>query len=101
MRVSTNHLFTSCYMFYLSWETSNPIFGHTVNFLDNARGVGGSSGGEACLIAGGGSIIGLGTDDGGSIRIPCCLCGIYGFKPTSSRLRSASSISIIVEVLVY
>ena len=81
---------TTCYIniFVLcSWETSNPIFGATVNFHDVTRGVGGSSGGEACLVSGGGSILGLGSDAGGSIRIPSGLCGVYGFKPTSRRLR--------------
>ena len=44
------------------------------------------SGGEAALIAGGGSILGLGTDIGGSLRIPAHFTGICGFKPTNGRL---------------
>uniref|UniRef100_A0A3Q3FHI1 Amidase domain-containing protein n=1 Tax=Labrus bergylta TaxID=56723 RepID=A0A3Q3FHI1_9LABR len=46
-----------------------------------------SSGGEGALIGGGGSVLGLGTDIGGSIRIPSSFCGISGFKPTVGRLR--------------
>ncbi|ELT88038.1 hypothetical protein CAPTEDRAFT_225540 [Capitella teleta] len=70
----------------ISWETTNPIFGATVNPFDHERGVGGSSGGEAALIASGGSILGFGSDIGGSIRIPCNMTGIYGFKPTANRV---------------
>ena len=71
----------------ISWDTSNPIFGATVNPHRSDRGVGGSSGGEAALIGGDGSLLGVGGDIGGSIRIPCHLCGIYGFKPTVGRIR--------------
>ncbi len=72
-----------------SWDTSNPIFGATTNphKPGDRRGVGGSSGGEAALIGGGGSVLGVGGDIGGSIRIPCHMCGIYGFKPTTGRIR--------------
>ncbi|XP_055497537.1 vitamin D3 hydroxylase-associated protein-like isoform X3 [Leucoraja erinacea] len=69
-----------------SYECSNPIYGQTVNPLDTKRTCGGSSGGEAALIAAGGSILGIGTDVGGSIRFPAAFCGICGFKPTASRL---------------
>ncbi|VDL93967.1 unnamed protein product [Schistocephalus solidus] len=62
---------------------SNPITGITVNPLDHTRSPGGSSGGEAALISGGGSQLGFGTDLGGSIRIPAAMCGIVGFKPTT------------------
>ncbi len=68
-------------------ETTNPIFGRTVNPHDVTRTAGGSSGGEAALIAGGGSLFGLGSDIGGSIRIPAHMCGIAGIKPTNGRIR--------------
>ena len=59
---------------------------------------GGSSGGEACLIADRGSFLGIGTDIGGSIRIPSHFCGIYGLKPTAKRLvfRGGSIVLIYV-----
>lgn len=70
----------------LSYECSNPIFGQTVNPHNTKRTSGGSSGGEASLIAAGGSILGIGSDIGGSIRVPASFCGICGFKATGKRL---------------
>ncbi|XP_041063762.1 fatty-acid amide hydrolase 1-like [Carcharodon carcharias] len=70
----------------LSFECSNPIYGETINPHNAKRTSGGSSGGEAALIAAGGSILGIGTDIGGSIRFPAACCGICGFKPTANRL---------------
>lgn len=64
------------------WETYNKLHGRTNNPYDTTRTVGGSSGGEAALIAAAGSVIGVGTDLGGSIRIPAFLTGIFGHKPT-------------------
>lgn len=63
-------------------ETANPIYGTTCNPYDTTRDVGGSSGGEAAIIAAGGSPFGIGTDIGGSIRMPCFKCGLFGHKPT-------------------
>ena len=70
----------------LSYDCSNPIFGATKNFLDPKRSPGGSSGGEAALLAGRGSIIGIGTDIGGSVRIPAGFSGCVGLKPSGGRL---------------
>ncbi|KFM57123.1 Fatty-acid amide hydrolase 2, partial [Stegodyphus mimosarum] len=64
------------------WETYNKLHGRTNNPYDTTRTVGGSSGGEAALIAAAGSVIGLGTDLGGSIRLPAFFTGIFGHKPT-------------------
>ncbi|CAD6198470.1 unnamed protein product [Caenorhabditis auriculariae] len=64
----------------LSFGCTNPIYGTTSNPHDVSRVPGGSSGGEAALIAGGGSPLGIGTDVGGSIRTPASFCGIAGFK---------------------
>lgn len=64
----------------------NPVFGRTLHPADPARGPGGSSGGEAAIVAAGGSVMGLGGDLGGSIRQPAHVCGLVGFKPTSGRL---------------
>lgn len=67
-------------------ESRNPLFGETKNPHRTDRTPGGSSGGEAAAIAAGMSPLGVGTDIGGSIRIPAHFCGIAGFKPTLDRL---------------
>ena len=72
----------------LSYECSNPLYGLTVNPHDPTRIPGGSSGGEAALVGGGGSILGMGTDIGGSVRIPAHMCGCCSIKPTGGRIRS-------------
>ncbi|CAM2119128.1 unnamed protein product [Caretta caretta] len=71
----------------INYDCSNLIFGQTVNPLNHKKSPGGSSGGEGALIAGGGSILGFGTDIGGSIRLPSSFCGLCGLKPTGNRLR--------------
>ncbi|MDA0659474.1 MAG: amidase family protein [Planctomycetota bacterium] len=70
-------------------ETDNPVYGRTTNPWNGDRVAGGSSGGEAAAIATGGSPLGLGSDLGGSIRVPCHFCGIVGLKPTSGRLENS------------
>ena len=67
----------------LAYETDNNLFGRSNNPYDLSRTPGGSSGGEASLIAAFGTPLGLGSDSGGSIRIPAAFCGITGLKPTS------------------
>lgn len=78
----------------LSYDCSNPIYGQTVNPHNPQKTSGGSSGGEGALIGGGGSLLGLGSDVGGSIRIPASFCGICGFKPTAGRLSSQGVLPI-------
>ncbi len=68
----------------LAGETDNLLYGRTNNPLNPARTCGGSSGGEAALVASGSSAMGVGSDLLGSIRIPASFCGVVGFKPTSS-----------------
>ncbi|NXY15131.1 VDHAP protein, partial [Atrichornis clamosus] len=70
-----------------SYDCSNLIFGQTLNPLNHQKSPGGSSGGEGALIAGGGSILGIGSDVAGSIRLPSSFCGLCGLKPTAQRLR--------------
>jgi amidase len=70
----------------LAPETDNLVYGRTNNPYDPSRSPGGSSGGEASIIAAGGSPIGLGSDCGGSIRIPAHFCGLAGIKPTMGRV---------------
>jgi amidase len=65
-----------------AYESDNLIYGATNNPYDVSRSAGGSSGGEAAIIAAHGSPFGLGTDGGGSIRLPAHYCGIVGIKPT-------------------
>ncbi|HYH85994.1 MAG TPA: amidase [Pyrinomonadaceae bacterium] len=69
----------------LAFESDNLVYGQTNNPYDLARTPGGSSGGEAAAIASGMSPLGLGSDAGGSIRLPAHFCGIAGIKPTSGR----------------
>jgi amidase len=69
-----------------SFESDNLIYGRTNNPYDLARTPGGSSGGEAALIAACGSPLGLGSDCLGSVRVPAAFCGIASIKPTSGRL---------------
>jgi len=70
----------------LSYECSNPVFGATKNPYDLTRGPGGSSGGEGSLLGSNGSILGIGTDIGGSLRIPAAFSGCCSFKPTAGRI---------------
>uniref|UniRef100_A0A5K3G5Q6 Amidase domain-containing protein n=1 Tax=Mesocestoides corti TaxID=53468 RepID=A0A5K3G5Q6_MESCO len=67
-------------------DASTEIYGKQRNPLDAKRLAGGSSSGEATLLAKGGSPLGFGTDIGGSIRIPATFCGICALKPTSYRV---------------
>ena len=75
------------YSLSFSYECSNPIDGVTLHPHDSERTPGGSSGGEAALVGAGGSLLGLGSDLGGSIRVPAYSCGICGLKPGSKRVR--------------
>lgn len=72
----------------LGWKgvTDSPLEGITTNPWDSALTAGGSSGGSAAAVALGMSPLALGTDGGGSIRIPASFCGIYGIKPTYGRI---------------
>src|ERR1700739_4239752 len=70
----------------MSWETDNVLYGRTSNPWDLARTAGGSSGGEAAAIASGCSAGGVGSDGGGSIRVPAHFSGICGLKPTPGRI---------------
>ncbi|KAK8867470.1 acetamidase [Apiospora arundinis] len=67
-------------------ETSSNLYGVTTNPFNPSLTAGGSSGGEGALVGLRGSILGIGTDIGGSIRSPAANNGVFGFKPTSGRL---------------
>ena len=77
---------TNCTELCGSGETDNLVYGRTNNPYDLSRSPGGSSGGEAAIIAAGGSPLGLASDFGGSIRGPAHLCGIAGLNPTFGRV---------------
>lgn len=70
----------------LATQTDNAVYGRTNNPYNFERTPGGSSGGEAAIVAAGGVAFGLGSDIGGSIRQPAHHCGIVGLKPTSGRV---------------
>lgn len=73
-------------------EPDNPIFGRTSNPWDAAHSPGGSSGGEAAGVAAGLSPLGVGSDAGGSVRIPAHFCGIFALKPTEHRIPTSGHI---------
>ena len=77
---------TNCPPYGGGIETDNPVYGRTSNPYDPARTPGGSSGGEAAIVAAGGSACGLGTDSGASVRLPAHFCGLAALKPTSGRV---------------
>jgi Asp-tRNA(Asn)/Glu-tRNA(Gln) amidotransferase A subunit family amidase len=70
----------------MAWETDNLLYGRTNSPWDLERTPGGSSGGEAAAIAAGMSAGGVGSDGGGSIRVPAHFSGICGLKPTPGRV---------------
>lgn len=76
-------------------ETTNGIWGQTNNPWDLDRACGGSSGGEAVSLATGLSPLGIGTDVGGSIRLPAAFCGVAGLKPTATRWSNVGSRSTL------
>ncbi len=77
---------TTTHEFAWGVTTASTTYGDTLNPLDRTRIPGGSSGGAAAAIACGAVAAGLGTDTGGSVRIPAALCGVVGFKPTFGAL---------------
>jgi amidase len=72
-------------------DSYNHVFGQSVNALNKNLISGGSSGGEGALVGAGGSCLGIGTDIGGSIRIPAVLQGLYGLNPTIGRVPNRES----------
>jgi amidase len=68
------------------WQAANPIYGRTNNPWDLGRSPGGSSGGAAAAIAAGLSGLEVGSDIGGSVRVPAAFCGVYGHRPSETLL---------------
>ena len=77
---------TNCPEFLMAYETDNLLHGQTRNPWDPERTPGGSSGGESAAIAAGMSAAGLGSDSGGSVRVPAHFTGICSLKPTPGRI---------------
>jgi len=77
---------TNCPEFLMAYETANDLHGQTRNPWDLDRTPGGSSGGESAAIAAGMSAAGLGSDSGGSVRVPAHFTGICALKPTPGRI---------------
>ncbi|XP_010330181.2 fatty-acid amide hydrolase 2 isoform X4 [Saimiri boliviensis] len=73
---------TNCSELCMWYESSNKIYGRSNNPYDLQHTVGGSSGGEGCTLAAACSVIGVGSDIGGSIRMPAFFNGIFGHKPS-------------------
>ena len=72
----------------------NPHYGTPGNPYDRGLIPGGSSSGAAVSVSDGGAVVGIGTDTGGSVRIPAALCGMVGFKPTQKRIPRDGSIPL-------
>jgi len=83
------------------YQTKNPLFGRTNNPWNLDFTAGGSSGGSASAVAAGFSALDLGSDLGGSIRLPAHYCGIYGFMPTEGRVSTAGHIPPLPEQAEY
>jgi amidase len=86
---------TNCPEFLANYETDNYIIGRTNNPWDLTRTPGGSSGGESAAIASFMSAGGIGSDGGGSVRIPAHFTGIAGMKPTPGRISAAGHVPAI------
>lgn len=87
---------TNLHEFAYGITTENPHYGSTKNPWDTSRIAGGSSGGSAASLAAGIGFGSIGTDTGGSIRIPAALCGIAGLKPTFGRVSCAGIVPLAV-----
>ena len=81
--------------------TDSPLFGVTRNPWDLSRTAGGSSGGAAAAVASGQGPLALGTDGGGSIRIPAACCGIVGLKPTLGRVPHVHQAGPVLDDVVH
>ena len=77
----------------------NEVYGPTFNPHDLTRSPGGSSSGEAAIIAAGGSALGLGSDSGGSLRQPAHLCGVATIKPTTGLVPLTGHFPVIEPML--
>ncbi|KAF1809461.1 general amidase-like protein [Eremomyces bilateralis CBS 781.70] len=84
------HCKTNVPMTMMALDSHNNVWGRTMNPINRKVTAGGSSGGEGALVAMRGSAMGVGTDVGGSIRIPAMCNGLYGIKPSHQRIPFAN-----------
>jgi amidase len=73
------------------WQADSPVYGRTVNPWDHDRTPGGSTGGGAAALAAGLTPLEVGSDIGGSIRVPAAYCGVYGHRPSESAVPRAGA----------
>jgi Asp-tRNA(Asn)/Glu-tRNA(Gln) amidotransferase A subunit family amidase len=90
---ATLHVKTTVPTGLMALETASDVYGYTTNPYSKEHTAGASTGGGAALLAFGGSKIEIGSDVGGSVRIPAHFCGIYGLKPSSGRFPIAGSVT--------
>jgi amidase len=94
------HLQTTAPEFFLIGETWSDLWGVTRNPWNLACTPGGSSGGSAAALAAGMTTLAIGSDMGGSIRIPCALTGLYGSKPSYGRVPSSDPSSLVTHASI-
>jgi fatty acid amide hydrolase 2 len=75
-------------------STFNQVYGRTSNAYDDRHSAGGSSGGEGAIVGAGGSPFGIGTDIGGSIRVPSFCNGVFGHKPTGGLVPGSGQVPL-------
>jgi len=79
--------------------SENPLWGRTCNPWSAAHTAGGSSGGEGALLAADGAVLGVGSDLGGSIRVPSGYCGLFCLKPCPGRVSFAGTVGALLGIV--
>ncbi|MGC1440402.1 MAG: amidase family protein [Burkholderiaceae bacterium] len=76
------------------WQSNNPVYGRTNNPYDLSRSAGGSSGGSAAALAAGMTPLEVGSDIGGSVRVPAAFCGVFGHRPSETALAKSGQFPV-------